>query len=36
MSFRRVRPDVIVRSKIMAVQAGLGMDGLMLCHGDWA
>jgi hypothetical protein len=20
----------------LAVQAGLGMDGLMLCHGDWA
>jgi uncharacterized protein YqfA (UPF0365 family) len=26
MSFRKVRPDVIVRSKIMAVQAGLGED----------
>src|SRR5215218_675799 len=24
MSFRKVRPEVIVRSKIMAVQAGLG------------
>jgi len=26
MSFRRVRPDIIVRSKIMAVQAGLGEE----------
>lgn len=26
MTFRKVRPDVIVRSKIMAVQAGLGEE----------
>jgi len=26
MSFRKVRPDIIVRSKIMAVQAGLGEE----------
>lgn len=26
MTFRKVRPDVIVRAKIMAVQAGLGED----------
>ena len=25
MSFRKVRPNVIVQSKIMAVQAGLGL-----------
>jgi len=32
MSFKKVNPTVIVRSKIMAVQAGLGDDSGIRCR----